>query len=388
MNPRRPLRVLHFHTLPVVSGSGINTFLSMAGLDRTRWTAALACAPGGRLEEKVRAAGLEFLPIPFVQRVRPLDDLRALGACVAACRRWRPDVVHTHNSKAGFIGRLAARMAGVRAVVHTVHGFAFHDEEPPLRRALFLACERLAAPWADATIAISAPLRTWARRVGIAGAASYRVIHSGIDAGFHQPVPPDERERLRAALGLVPADLAIGLVSKIWEGKGHADLLEALVPLQGRWPNARVVFVGEGPLRPALEARARALGVEGAVIFTGFRDDVADVTAALDVACLPSHFEGMGRVVLEAMARGLPVVATRVGGIPDLVVDGATGLLVPPGDPAALAEALGRLLGDAPLRRRLGEAGARRAAEPRFAADTMVREIERVYLEVLERHPA
>lgn len=389
----RPLRVLHLHTLPVVSGSGINTLLSMTGLDPARWTTALACAPArpveGSLEERVRAAGLGYLPIPhFVQKVSPPDDARALLECASTIRAWRPDVVHTHNSKAGFLGRLAARLCGVRAVVHTVHGFAFHDSESPPRRALFRLLERTAAPWADATIVISNPLRAWAIREGIPGAAGYHVIHSGIDLeAFRRPMSPEARAAARRSLGAGADDLLVGLVSKVWEGKGHADLLAAAAALAPHHPRLRLAFVGEGPLRASLEAEAARLGLAGAVRFAGFRDDVPAVTAALDVACLPSRFEGMGRVVLEAMACGVPVVASRVGGIPDLVRDGETGLLVPPGDPAALAAALDRLLADAARRRAMGAAAAARSADPRYDVRMMVRGIERVYEEVLARVP-
>ncbi len=376
-------RVLHVHTLPVVSGSGINTFLSMRGLDPARWEASLACAPGGRLEDLVRESGMAFVPVPdLVQPVDPLRDLRAALALRRVIRSGGYDLVHTHNSKAGFVGRLGAHWAGTAKVVHTVHGFAFHDQEPPARRALFRFLERRAARWCDHMIFISRPLQDWAGRERIVCPGGQSVIYSGIEPERFAPAGPDERAALRDRWGL-PRDAPVaGIVSKLWEGKGHDTLLGALAGLRRRLPGARLLVVGEGELRPRLEALATELGVREAVVFTGFLQDVRPAVGAMDVSVLPSLFEGMGRVLLEAMAMGLPVVASRVGGIPDVVDDGVTGLLVPPGDGPALTRALETMLTDGALAARMGAAGRARVDE-RFGARAMAASIEKVYLDLL-----
>ncbi|MCK9240105.1 glycosyltransferase family 4 protein [Desulfocurvus sp.] len=376
-------RVLHVHTLPVVSGSGLNTFLSMRGLDPARWEAVLACAPGGRLEDLVRGAGLGFVPVPdLVQPVAPGRDVRAVLTLAAHLRRERYDVVHTHNSKAGFVGRLAARLAGVPRVVHTVHGFAFHDREPAHRRALFRALERRAARWCARMIFISRPLMDWAARENIVCPGGCALIPSGIELERFRPVDPARRAALRARWGVAPGAPVAGIVAKLWEGKGHDVLLDAFAAVRRELPGAVLMVVGEGHLRAGLEARAEALGLSGAVVFTGFLDDVAPAVGAMDVSVLPSLFEGLGRVLLEAMAMGLPVVASRVGGIPDAVADGLTGLLVPPGDAGALAGALLAVLGDPALAARMGAAGRARVGE-RFEARAMAASIEREYLALL-----
>ena len=384
--PRRLPLVLHLHTLPQVAGSGINTFLTMRGL-AGEFEPAMGCRPGGRLEEKVRAAGYGFHPIPsLVQPVSPAADLAALREIRRLLLDLAPDVLHTHNSKAGFLGRLAARTipaARRPRVVHTVHGFAFHDAESALRRFLFRTLERMAFGWADATIAISPTLAEWGAREGIGHREAYRVIPSGIDLADFHPRSVEETERIRREVfGLAPGVHPIGLVAKLWSGKGHEVLLAAAARLAEERNDFALVFLGEGPLEERLRARARELGIAERVRFLGFREDVAACTAALVVATLPSFFEGMGRVVLEALASGVPVVASRVGGIPDIA--GAGAVLVPPGDAAALAGAIAGLLDDSARRAKLGAAGIR-AVDERFSTRAMAREIGKVYRGVLRR---
>lgn len=388
------LRILHIHTLPIVSGSGINTFLTMKGSRDQGADVSLACAPGGRLQELVQESGMRFYPIrSFVSPVSPLRDLDALGQLFRLLQRERFDIVHTHNSKGGFLGRLAARLAG-SPVVHTVHGFAFHGQESRLRRRLFVGLERLAAGWSDQLIAISQPMIEWAQHEGIADASRFAKIYSGIELQRFRAAASDPN--LKRRLGLQSDSTVIGMVSKLWEGKGHQVLLEAASIMQRRGLEFQILLVGEGQLEAELKAMVRRMGLDQRVVFTGFRPDIAQVTAQLDIACLPSFYEGMGRVALEAMAAGKPMVASAVGGLPELVEDGATGYLFPPGDAGTLSERLERLITDPKLRRSMGEEGARRADE-RFSASRMVEQIHQVYWRLLtesgtaprpEAHPA
>ncbi len=371
--------VLHVHTLPWVSGSGLNTFLSMKHLDPSRFRTALACSPGGRLENLVRENGFPFHPVPhLVQPVSLLSDMRALFELRRLFARLRPAIVHTHNSKAGFLGRLAARRTPGVKVVHTVHGFAFHDRESTARKALFRFLERRAFPWADATVAISNRLAEWGASEGIGRLAEYRIVWSGIESERFRDA---DREEGRRRLGLSPADMAVGLVAKLWEGKGHSFLVDVMAPLLSE--SVKLVFIGEGPLENALRRRAEALGPAGrSIVFAGFHADPAPVTKALDVATLPSEFEGMGRVLLEAQAAGVPVVANRVGGMVDVVGDG--GVLVDRGDVGSWRAAIDAFIRDPGLRRRTGKAGVRFVDE-RFSARAMGRALETVYGDVLGR---
>ncbi|MDX1764299.1 MAG: glycosyltransferase family 4 protein [bacterium] len=373
------IRVLHLHTLPVISGSGLNTWITIKGTCRQRFEVAFACAPGGGLNDMVRQAGFPVHEIPSLrQPIRPVRDLRALFDIVQILRRERIDLLHTHNSKTGWLGRLAGKIAGTPVVIHTVHGFAFHAAERPWRRALFKKLERMAAPWADHTIFISQPMIEWAREEDILRENRYSRIYSGIDLERFQPVPRQRLTVLRTELGLQEDDRVIGFVSKLWEGKGHAVALQAMAHVIRAVPRAKLLLVGDGPLEDRLRVLCEELNLQEAVIFAGFRKDIPEVFGLCELAILPSLFEGMGRVLLEAGACGKPVVATAVGGIPEVVVHGETGLLVPPDDPVALFGDMVRLLRDRTLARKMGEAGVRRIGEL-FSAHTMVRQISAVY---------
>jgi glycosyltransferase involved in cell wall biosynthesis len=379
------IRILHIHTLPIVSGSGINTFLSMQGMDKTLYEVDLACAPGGRLIPLVEENHMEVRTFKnMVQPLRPFKDTLALIDLTAFLRKNPYHIVHTHNSKAGFLGRLAAKLVGVPVIVHTVHGFAFHDEEPLWRQMLFRNLERLASRWSDRMIFISQPLIDWALKDHIVGEDKIAKIYSGIQLDKFHPVKSEEKDRIRSKWSLQKEEAVVGIVSKLWEGKGHTVLIEAFKLLKEKIKDAKLVIVGEGYLYDELFRRVGNNGLRDSVLFTGFQMDVSEIIATFDVAVLPSFFEGMGRVILEAMAMEKPIVASRVGGIPDLIDQGINGLLVRPGDARELADALERVLSDNGLAKKLGKEG-RKKIKDQFSADVMVRSIEKLYRELLAR---
>ena len=378
----RPLAILHVHTLPVISGSGINTLLTMKGSRDRGHRVALSCAYEGRLTEATRSEGMTVHLVSQMGReVNLLLDLAAVVQLTKLIRRHGFDLVHTHNSKAGFIGRLAARRAGVPLTIHTVHGFAFHDAESALRRMAFRILERVAARWCDGMIFISKPLLDWAAREGIGTGIPSAVIYSGIDLDAFRSA---DATNFRRRYGIAEARLVVGMVSKLWEGKGHEVLLRAW---KGALEAARVapepllLIVGEGPLEAKLRRLVTAHHLDSSVLFAGFQSDVPAVTAALDAAVLPSLFEGMGRVVLEAMAAGKPIIASDVGGIPDLVRHGENGLLVPPGDHESLRQALVEIMTRPELRRRLGSSGWG-GFQREYTSSHMVEQIHRFYEQI------
>lgn len=377
------VKVLHVHTLPLLTGSGINTLITMKGLMSKGYSLEFACAPGGRLVDEARDAGIIFHPIKYLkQEVDIISDIRALFELYRLIRKGKYTIVHTHNSKAGFIGRCAAHMAGVPVVVHTVHGFAFHECEKPPRRFLFILLERFAAGFADAMIAVSTPLKNWGLSIGVGREGQYEVIPDGIEFDkFKAGIDPG---KIKKELSIPNGDLVVGVVAKLWEGKGHAVLLEAAVEIARRVPNVRFLLVGDGYLRDSLERMVLNKGLKDYIIFTGFRNDIPEITSVFDVSVLASSFEGLGRVLLEAMALGKPVVGTNIGGIPEAIRDGVNGLLVPAGDAKALSEAIISLLSDGDMRRRMGDAG-RKIAQERFSSEKMVSDIEVLYRRLLER---
>ena len=376
------IRVLHIHTLPIISGSGMHAFLIMTKINRNRFEPEFACASGGELLRLVRGSGIEVREIRhFVRPISFFHDIMAVFELVHLIKKEGYAIVHTHNSKAGFIGRLAAKIAGVPVIIHTVHGFSFHPYERFWRRKLFIFLERLAAQCCNRMIAVSPFLIDWALKEKIAPRHKLIDIRGGIELEkFFASVNIAEKKK---QLGITEDELVVAEVAKLWKGKGQEILLEAVPNVLREIPKLKVLLVGEGSQEQRLKSLARRLGIEDKIIFTGFRWDIPELTAVADIACLPSFWEGMGRSVLEAMVCAKPVVASRVGGIVDLVEDSVTGFLVSPGDTQALAQAIIRLLKDKELRVRMGEAGKRKIDDS-FSAQKMVKEITNLYEELLK----
>jgi glycosyltransferase involved in cell wall biosynthesis len=380
------INVLHIHTLPIISGSGLNTFLSMKGMDRNIYKVELACAPGGRLIDLVRENQMGVKTFKnLVQPLHPVKDILAVADLIYFLRKKRYHIVHTHNSKAGFVGRLAAKITGIPVIIHTVHGFAFHDQEPVWRQLLFRNLEKFASHMCDKMIFISQPLVDWALREKIVlRRDKIAKVYSGIDLERFSPATEEEKNSVREKWNIRHDDAVIGIVSKLWEGKGHEILIRAFKEVKKDIKRARLIIVGEGPLDNMLHDLVDSLGLSDSVLFTGFQMDVAAIISSFDVAVLPSYFEGMGRVLLEAMAMEKPVVASRVGGIPDLVKDNVNGLLITPGDVKGLADALKKLLNDKGLANIMGRDG-RKGISDKFSADAMIRSISNIYIECLKR---
>jgi glycosyltransferase involved in cell wall biosynthesis len=379
------LRVLHVITRLTLGGSAENTVASMVGLAAAGYGGPLAvgCAASDATSlADARRRGVTVLDVPALGREVGPRDILALAGVLGVIRRERPAIVHTHTSKAGFIGRLAARLAGVPATIHQPHGHIFYGYYSHTRTAFYVGLERLAARWTDRIITLTARGTEEHLARGIGRPAQYRTVPSGVPTAELRARAP-VRTAARAALG-VPADafVVVGL-GRLVAVKGFDVLLRALPALLTAVPTAQVLLVGDGPERAALETQAAALHVGDRVRITGAATDVAPWLAASDVLAAPSRNEGMGRALVEAMALGVPVVAAAVGGIPAVVTNGECGRLVAPEDPGALAQALSELGADEALCAKLGAAAARRAevfstgaanAAMRAVYDELVRE--------------
>jgi glycosyltransferase involved in cell wall biosynthesis len=301
---------------------------------------------------ELEARGIETSTV----RAGPNFNPRLVSSLRREIRRWEPDVVHTHLVHADLHGQLAARLAGTPCL-STVHGQIFVSAGP------YRAAARVLAALTPLTIAISHHLRRDLERSGQRRPGSVRVVHYGIDATGWRATDA-ERAALRRAFGLAPEETAVAICSRLIPGKGHELLLEATERALERAPTLRVLIAGDGPLRGALERHAEQLP-PGTVRLLGFVDDIPSLMKACDMLVFPTSpelDEGFGLAALEAMAAERPVVATRVGGLPEVVEDRRTGILVPPGDPAGLADALVELATQPALRVELGRRGAERAA--------------------------
>ena len=314
------------------------------------------------------------------RRINPVADVAALVAIYRRIRRGRYRIVHTHISKAGVLGRVAARCARVPIVVHTYHGRVEELHGGSLGSRVLRRCEGMAAGLTDALVAVSEDTARLACGSGIGASRQFVVIHNGIDLASFQDFEPGE-----ALPAKISGKLLVGAVGSMTREKGFDVLLESFSRLADTWPHVHLCVLGDGPLRPSLQAQAGELGVADRVCLPGHVTDVRPWLSAFELMVVPSRSEGLPMVVLEAMASGRAVVATRVGGIPEVVQDGRTGLLVPPEDAAALATAMADSLGDAARRRGWGRAGQDYVRQE-FSLAAMIDKLDRLYEGLLAAH--
>jgi len=377
------VRVCHVITRLDLGGAQENTLYTVGHL-RAPFAASLVCGRGGLLDDEASGLPVTFLP-SLVRPVRPWRDLRALRDLVRLFRGERPQVVHTHSSKAGILGRAAARLAGVPVIVHTIHGFGFNDLQPAPQRAALVALERAAARFTTQFIAVSRANLEKGVALGIVPRGRVRLIRSGIPVAEFEKAGRDPALRsgraLRREVGLPHDAPLVGMVACLKPQKDPLTFVEAAARVAAVLPRAAFVMAGDGELRAAVQARAEARGLKGKLRLLGWRRDMPRVMAALDVLVLTSLWEGLPKVLPQAIAAGVPIVATAVDGSTDVLSDGVSGLLCAPGDAAAIASGVLRLLGDPILGRTL--AGRARAVLPEFDIDGMVRAQEDLYRELL-----
>lgn len=340
----------------------------------------------GRYRERLETLGVELRHVPIPRNISPWNDAKSLALLVRLLKQERPDVVNTYTSKAGFLGRLAGRIAGIRVVVHTMQGVPFHEGLPGWKQMLYRALEGWGASWGDAILSENREDLSTAERLGWRGRRLARPLHLGSGVLVDKIVTAVEntdRDAIRARHG-VEGGLPVVLVAARLElVKGHDHFFRALRLLADRRSAPFEVWIaGEGPREEELRSLVRALDLESRVKFLGFVDDVSALLAVADVVCLPSQKEGLPRIVMEAMAAARPVVATNVLGTREVVVNGVTGLLSPPNDAMALARHLEFLLDRPEARRTMGIAGRERV-RARFDDRRVVDRMEAIYERLL-----
>jgi glycosyltransferase involved in cell wall biosynthesis len=372
------LRVVHLITQLELGGAQDNTLYTVERLDRSRFEPVLAAGPGGLLDARARGLeGVAFHTVGSLARpLRPHRDLAALGALVRLFRRLRPHIVHTHSSKAGVLGRLAAAFAGVPVRLHSVHGFGFHaGGRSPLRAAL-IAAERLAARLTTHWIVVSRSNLDEGAALGLLDPDRTTLIRSGVDLQRLRGAAGGAR--VRRELGLAEGQPLVLSVSCLKPQKAPLDLVRAAARVARAVPRAHFALAGDGELRREMESAVSAAGLDGRFHLLGWRDDVPDLLAAADLLLHTALWEGLPRVLPEALAAGVPVVATDVDGAREVIEEGVNGHLCRAGEAEALAERVVSLLGDPDRRRRMGEAGRRSVGE--FDIRDMVRRQEALYV--------
>jgi glycosyltransferase involved in cell wall biosynthesis len=363
----RPTRIL-IASQPPDAGVPRHVLDIVLSLDPAQFTFDVACPPGWQLwTELAGREGIRLHPIAPHRRPAPAD-----GASLLRLARLvrQVDIVHAHSSKAGFLGRLAARLRGrAGRCVFTPHGWSFWAVSGAERR-LYLSLERAAARWCSRIVAVSAYERDDGLRHGVGVPAQYRVIHNGV-----------ELRRFAAPPRPVPGRVL--MVGRFAPPKRPDLAIRAFARVAGAGEGRELWLAGDGPQRGALQRLAGELGLDGRVRFLGTRDDIPELLQEASCLVLPSDYEACPVTALEGSAAGVPVVASRVAGVPEVVSDGATGLLAEPGSVESLASCLAVLLDDAEAARRLGEEG-RRAAERQFSRERMVEQVVGLYRELLD----
>jgi len=378
------VKVIHVVTRLDFGGAQQNTLYTAGHLDPQRFDAVVASGPGGTMGEEVAASfGVEKrVLIPSLAReVRPGQDLLALLQLINLFLSERPQVVHTHSSKAGILGRIAARLAGVPVVVHTYHGFGFNDFQPPRTKALYVALERLCARFCQAIVFVSRANQDYARRHGIGRPERYRLIRSGVQLSRF-PAPVADRDARKAQLGFGRHKLLVTTIGNLKPQKNPGDFVAMAQKVNAKLPETEFCFVGDGPLRSRIEYQVIASGLGGRFKLAGWRPDAAELLALSDVFVLTSLWEGLPRALVEAMKSGLPCVCYATDGVADVLTDGVNGFCLPQGNVSSLADRVIQLLEDETLRRKLG-AEAARSIGPEFDIDGMVRAQEALYDELL-----
>jgi glycosyltransferase involved in cell wall biosynthesis len=368
------IRIALFAPLLATGGTQRHLQQVLGYLDPVRFRAHVyTLRPGGEVEDELRAAGVPVTSLAVGGRLSAPRSLRAIVATARALRRARVDIVHGYQWRPALVGALVGRLA--RVPLRLASKRSLTGDDMRARHAW-----RRIARQVDTVIVNADALRVEGERLGMR--CRWTLLQNGIEADAFRVAPAGPAARLAA--GLDPARPVVGTVGRLEDRKGQDQLLVALqrlaASMNGRAPQG--IIVGDGPLRARLEGQARELGLQDTVRFTGTVGDVRPLLAAMDVFVLPSWAEGMSNALMEAMAATRPVVATAVGGNPEIVADDRTGVLVPPGDAGAIASALGALLGDAERADRLARAGREFVSE-RFGARARVAELERLYEERL-----
>lgn len=384
----RRIRVLQVITRMIVGGAQETALETVCGLDPEKFDADLVCGPQtgpeGSLIEEARQRGARVRVEPsLVRQFSPLRDGLALQRLTRLMRDGRYDIVHTHSSKAGILGRLAARRAGIPGVVHTVHGWPFRPDQPAPLCAFYVALERLAASRTDRLVAVTRRDIDKGVKAGVAGLNRFEVVRSAIDVARFAGAA-ESRTHTRESWGFGPEAEVVGTVTRLSPQKAPLDFVAAAAEIAAKRPDVGFVVVGDGPLRREVERAVREHGLDRRFRLLGLQRDVPELLAGMDLFVLTSLWEGLPRAIVQAMAVGVPVVATGVDGSSEIVIDGETGILVPPGDPSAMARAALASLDD-PAGRASCAAAARTLVGREFDLPLMLARLEQLYRELSSR---
>ncbi|MGD0463938.1 MAG: glycosyltransferase family 4 protein [Tepidisphaeraceae bacterium] len=381
------MKIVHIITRLIIGGAQENTLLSCQGQHELGHAVTLitgpAIGPEGSLLERAQSHGYRVIVVDEMRRaIHPILDFRTCRRLLRLLEEINPDIVHTHSSKAGIIGRWAANRAKNPVIVHTIHGLAFTASTNPAVNWVYKKLEKWAAPLTSRIVCVADAMREQSLAAGIGRAEQYVTIYSGMET---EPFihPPIARDQVRHSLGLSDDHIVVGTIARLFDLKGHDDLLQIAPKLCAEFPNLRFLWVGDGLLRGRFEAEMSRLGLRDRFVLSGMvpPQRVPELTAAMDILVHPSRREGLARALPQAGLAGIPAITYDIDGNREGVQDGVTGILLRPFDVQKMYEAIGALAKDESLRRRMGQAG-REFALGRFDAKAMVQALDRLYREI------
>jgi glycosyltransferase involved in cell wall biosynthesis len=383
------MRIMNISTRLILGGSQEHAVLSCEGQADDGHDVALVYGPiygpeGTHLDRAVDHGGIECIETPnLVREISPWRDYRCWRQLRALINRWKPDVVHTHSSKAGIIGRAAAWKEGVPAVVHTIHGLPYHAFQSRRKNAIYIAAERFAAKRCHHIVCVADSMRTQSLANGIGRPDQFSTIYTGIEVDRYL-TPVISREEIRSELGISEEDFLVGTIARLSPDKGHDDLLDGFGVQMQQDASLKMLWLGDGWWQERLVARIKEMGLEDQVVRPGLvpSEEVARYVPAMDLLAHPSYHEGLPRTIVQSFLAGIPVVATAVDGTPEVVLDQETGLLVEPACPDQLSDAIMWMRSHPAQRQEMGECG-REVCRERFDARNMVEQLDELYRSLL-----
>jgi len=374
------IKVTHIVTMLEVGGAQKNTLYTVSHLKSDRYERQLLSGPGGLLDEEAHELsrqGIDVGSISYLARyVHPWVDLWATFQIWRELKRFKPDIVHTHSSKAGILGRLAAQLAGVPVIIHTFHGFGFHDWQRPWVKRIFIFAERWTARFADKLIFVSKSNQDTALKLRVGKPEQYKLIRSGVKKSAR--ASQEQAEAIKIKLGIPQGSALVTTIGPFKPQKNLSDYLRLAKAVTDLEPRCKLLLVGDGMERPYLEQLRSSLKLDDKVMMPGWRTDVTDILSASDVFVMTSLWEGLPRSLLEAMNFGIPPVCYNTDGIKDIVKNEENGFLFRPGEIVPMAERIVSLLRNSSLREKIGRAAASSIGNE-FDIDVMVKQQEELY---------
>ncbi len=388
-----PIRVLHIITRMIVGGAQENTLLSVIGLDampdyEVDFISGIDKGKEGELLSQARET-TNLIIVPEMGRsINPFSDIVALYKLYKLIKRGRYHIVHTHSSKAGVLGRIAAWFAGTPLIVHTLHSLVFHDYQPWIVNRAWWLTKKMCAPITDFFISVSSVISQKAIAAGIDKPEKFRTVYSGMELDWFLKASFDA-DKVKEDFGLPFDSPVVGKIARLFPLKGHDELMDAAPEIVKRVPNVRFFLIGDGILLEHLQKRATEYGILENFVFAGLidRTRIPEMISAMDVVVHTSLREGLARVLPQSLAMGKPCVSFDIDGAPEVVIDDYTGYLVRAFDSVGLADRIAYLLENPELRKKLG-ANGRKHVDPIFRTEKMVADISEVYQMLLERHAA